>query len=208
MILADKPMRVIRKTLLLLALLSPGMNLRAAEPPGDSVRVSVHREDETVTIDVDMRVPVSPWKAWAVLTDFEHMAGFLPNVRESHVIGQAGLRLTVLQKGETRLGLLSLAFESVREVELKPYESIRSVSIRGSMRKMESKTTLIPEGQGVHIRYHAVAIPDTALAGLVPADVVGDEVRIQFKAMREEILRREVERMAGVRRARAVSRFS
>ncbi|MGQ9686477.1 MAG: SRPBCC family protein [Thiobacillaceae bacterium] len=178
------------RLLLLACALCWGMS-QAAEGPTDAVAVAVAREGEHLLITAEFRVPVDIRTVWAVLTDFEHMAGFLPGLKESQVLAQTGDRLTVQQKGETTAGLLSMEYESVRAVELTPYRSIRSRTLKGSRGIVEGETRLTPEGRdGTRISYTAQAQPDSTLASLVPTRYVREELRTQFHAMREEMLRR------------------
>ena len=44
------------------------------------------------------------------------------------------------RRGRTSAGPLSFAFETVREIELKPFYEIRARLLRGSMRKLEGTT--------------------------------------------------------------------
>lgn len=178
------------RLLLLACALCWGVPL-AAEGPTDPVDVTVTREGEHYLFTAEFRVPVDIHTAWAVLTDFEHMAGFLPGLKESQVLTQTGDRLTVQQKGESTAGLLSMEYESVRAVQLTPYRSIRLRTLKGSPGTVEGETRLTPEGrEGTRISYTAQAQPDSTLASLVPTRYVREELRTQFQAMREEMLRR------------------
>ncbi|MGC9128239.1 MAG: SRPBCC family protein, partial [Acidithiobacillus sp.] len=48
-------------------------------------------------------VPVSPARAFAVMTDYEHMAQFIPQMRKSQVLWRNGERESVLQEGSVDL---------------------------------------------------------------------------------------------------------
>lgn len=182
---------MIRSTVLLLAaILTLGLALAAEEAP-DPVSVSVTRSGESMAIMAEFRVPVNLRLAWDVLTDFEHMPAFLPGLRESHVVSLAGNQLTVKQKGESTLGLLPVEYESVRFVELKPYQSIHSRTLKSSLGNVEGVTRLTPEGRNLTlVHYSASALPDSSLAALIPSSYLKEGLRAQFQAMREEMLRR------------------
>lgn len=107
------------------------------------------------------------------------------------VLAQNGQRLTVQQKGESTVGLFPMEYESLRAIELKPYQSIRSRTLKGSLGSVEGVTRLLPEGQGVTlVVYSAQAQPDSSLAALVPSRYLREELKTQFQAMRAEMLRR------------------
>lgn len=176
--------------LLIVAILALGL-ARAAEEATDPVSVSVTRSGENLSLAAEFRVPVSVRLAWDVLTDFEHMPGFVPGLKESHVLSLAGNQLTVQQKGESTMGPLPMEYESVRMVELKPYQSIRSRTLKGSLGSVEGVTRLTAEGRNLTlVQYSASALPDSSLAALIPSSYLKDGLKTQFQAMREEMLRR------------------
>jgi len=165
--------------------------VQAVADVSDPVTVSVAREGEQLLFVAEFRVPVGVRTAWAVLTDFEHMPQFLPGLKESHVLSQAGKLLTVKQRGESTVGLLPVEYESLRVVDLKPYRSIRSRTLKSSLGSVEGLTRLTPEGRSLTlVQYSASAIPDSSLAALVPSSYLKDGLKAQFQAMREEMLRR------------------
>lgn len=178
------------RLLLLACALSWGAAL-AAEDVSDPVAVSVAREGEHLLFTAEFRVPAGVHTVWAVLTDFEHMPQFLPGLKESHVLARTGRQLTLQQKGESTVGLLSIEYESLRAVELRPYHSIRSRTLKGSLGTVEGMTRLTPEGQNsALVSYSAQVQSDSSLVSLVPTRYVREELKAQFQAMREEMLRR------------------
>ena len=173
-------------SLLLLAL--PGFPARGAEEPG--VAVTVLHEGDTLTVDALMHVPVAPQEVWAVLADFEHFADFVPNMQVSRIVSKPGEPLRIEQKGKSRYGLLSFSYESLREVELLPYETIKSRAIKGNMKKMETLTRLSAEGDGTRISYHNEVVPEFWLPPLIGPEFIRHEVAEQFRAFIREMLRR------------------
>lgn len=172
---------------LLLAL--PWLPAYAADEP--EVAVTVAREGDTLTVDALMFVAVTPQEAWAVLADFEHFTDFVPNMQVSRIVSKPGEPLRIEQKGKARYGLLSFSFESLREVELLPYEALKSRSIKGNMKKMETLTRLSAEGGGTRIAYHNEAVPDFWLPPLIGPAFIRHEVAEQFRAFIREMLRRK-----------------
>lgn len=160
----------------------------AADEP--EVAVTVARAGDTLTIDALMFVAVTPQEAWAVLADFEHFADFVPNMQVSRIVSKPGEPLRVEQKGKARYGLLSFSFESLREVELLPFETLKSRAIKGNMKKMETLTRLSAEGGGTRIVYHNEAVPDFWLPPLIGPAFIRHEVAEQFRAFIREMLRR------------------
>lgn len=161
-----------------------------APPPGTRVDIDVHQRGRTFVVDATLRAPVPPAVAWEVLTDFEHMESFVPNLADSHIVARDGNRLTILQHGVARFGLLSVRFESERLVTLTPPATIRSTQLRGSMEQLDSLTTFAPDGSGTRLTYHVEAIPGTLYPDFVARHFLRHEVAEQFDAIAREMVRR------------------
>lgn len=177
-------------TLLLLLLLAQ-LWLPACAADEPEVTVTVIHEGDAYTVDALMHVPITPQEAWAVLADFNHFADFVPNTQFSHIVSKPGEPLRIEQKGQARYGPLSYSFESLREVELRPYETLKSRLIKGSMKKMETLTRLSAETGGTSISYHNETVPDSWLPPLIGTEFIRHEVAEQFRALIQEMLRRK-----------------
>lgn len=180
--------------LLLLALpfaLLPGMSWGAAIQSSDlpEPTVRLNNQDGTLVINISYRIPFSPREAWAVLTDFEGMPGFIPNLETSKVLLRTGKIIQVEQRGSISLGMLPIHYESKRQIELVPYQSIRSHSLSGNTR-IDSVMVLTPSGNGTLLAYHATAIPDLPVPSSLISSYMGEMLENQFKAMGQEMVRR------------------
>jgi len=159
----------------------------AAEP---DLAVTVGRSGQVFVVDATMAVGVSLGTAWAVLTDFDHMASILGNLSSSKVTSRNGNTWIVRQEGVARYGLLSFAFESEREIRLDPMKRILARNLSGTLKGMQSEATIIPSNQGVTITYHASILPDSLLARIFGASFLRHQVEEQFLAMAREMARR------------------
>lgn len=163
-----------------------------AAPPAGDVQVKATREDEQVTLTAIIHAPVSPRVAWAVLTDFDRMAGWVPNLQESRIVSGPDERpLRLAQKGMKRVGLLTFSFESVREIELMPIRTIKAKVVSGNMRKLESTMRVSPEGEGTRLEYHLELIPNYWVPPLIGPALIRRESRLQFEAIIDEMVRRQ-----------------
>jgi hypothetical protein len=162
----------------------------AAEAAQEMV-IDVARSGEAFVVDALLFVPVPRRDAWAVLTDFDRISGFVPNLSESATTRPSGNRLVIAQKGVARFGPLSFPCESVREVELHSYDTVRSRNARGNMRQLDSVAWLGDAGGGTRIGYHVQAIPGFWFPGVIGEAFLRHEVREQFEAIVKEMLRRK-----------------
>lgn len=153
--------------------------------------INVQKSDGMLVVDVDMLVEASPSEVWAVLTDYDHMAQFLPNLRSSKVIEKTDGKIKLDQSGAVSYGFLSMPFEVVREIELKPETEIFAHAISGSLKKESASTRLQADENGTRIFYHSESVPNMWVPpGIGPA-FVKDEVHTQFENMRSEIMKRK-----------------
>lgn len=152
--------------------------------------VRVEHTGEGITVDVNMQAPVSQAIAWAVLTDFEHMAEFVPNLKSSQILARGEGTLRVHQKGTARYGIFSTDFDSIREIALSPPREIRAHGVGGNIKKMESVMRLETDGEVTRMKYHAEVWPDFWLPPLLGPSFVRHETAEQFSALIAEMLRR------------------
>ncbi|MFZ2269771.1 MAG: SRPBCC family protein [Azonexus sp.] len=145
---------------------------------------------EAFVIDATIAAPVSLAGAWEVLTDFDHMAAFVGNLKGSRVVRREENTLWVHQDGVIEYGPFSLSFKSEREIRLEPKKRILVKSLSGSMKRMESEAQLKAVADGVEIRYHAEAVPNSELARMFGATIVRHEIEEQFREITTEMLRR------------------
>ncbi|HSD59802.1 MAG TPA: SRPBCC family protein [Burkholderiales bacterium] len=172
-----------------LALAALAFVVVAAEP-ATGIEIDIARNGDTFIVDALLFAPVTRREAWAVLTDFDRMGGFVPNLSESRVLRRAGDQLTVAQKGVARYGILSFPFDSVREVELQPYQSIRSRTIGGNILRLDSLTRFADADGGTRISYRVEVIPGSWFPGFITEVFLRDEITEQFEAIVREMLSR------------------
>ncbi len=78
-------MKTLSSLCCLLALCAPAAF--AADSAASQPEAHVTKKNgDTVELDTQFSVPVSREIAWAVLTDFEHMTAFIPNLASSKVL--------------------------------------------------------------------------------------------------------------------------
>lgn len=179
-------------SILILVLLLCCRSVAYAGPEHDQgIAVQVKKSGETILVDVSFTVQATSQEAWNVLTDFDHMAQFVSNLQSSRITDRVGNKIQVEQKGKTSHGVFSFAFDSLRELELNPYQEIRSRLISGSMKRLDGTTVLSADGAGTRIVYHGESVPNVWVPPLVGTAFIENEMRIQFQEMQNEILKRK-----------------
>ena len=139
---------------------------------------------------VVMFAPVATHVAWDVLTDFDNMHKWVPNVRESKVTAREGNTLTVEQKGVAKFGLLSFNYESTRRMQLDPKITVLSTQVSGSMRRLVSLMKVSPDGAGTRLDYKLEIEPAGIAATVLSKKFLQHEVTEQFTAIVGEMVKR------------------
>ena len=159
----------------------------AAQP----IEVRVDRRGELVVVDVEASVAAAPHLAWAVLTDYDHMASYLSMLKSSTVVRRDGNALQVEQTGEAHRAFLHFTFRSLRAVELVPTKEIRSHLISGDFKSYVFTTRLTDKGTHTQISHHGEYVPvNWVPPGIGPA-LIKEETTKQYQELIAEMLRRE-----------------
>ena len=152
--------------------------------------IDVAQTGDGFVADVVMYAPVPVRVAWDVLTDFDHMHKWVPNVRQTKIVERDADGLIIEQRGVAKFGVLSFPYTSVRKMQLDPLRTIRSTQIEGSMRRLASLMTLEPDGNGTRLVYHLELEPTGIAAAVLSKDFVSHEIGEQFSEVVGEMSRR------------------
>ena len=164
----------------------------ADTPQDEDIEVKVKITGENVVVDLSLDVTATRQQVWTVLTDFDHMSSFVSNLKESKVISTSGFAQKIFQRGAASYGLIDFPFESTREIQLSPYDTIQSHMISGNMRKMDGTTRLVDESGRTRIIFHSDSIPGYWLPPIAGKLFIEHETREQFQEIRNEILKRKL----------------
>ncbi|MEO7116251.1 MAG: SRPBCC family protein [Caldimonas sp.] len=165
--------------------------LAAAACPAQEIDVRVERRGETVVVDVEATAPGPPGEAWAVLTDYDHMASFISNLTASRIVERRDHdHLHVMQAGRTTLAFMSFGFEAVRAVELVPMKEIRSSLVSGDFKAYASTTSISSVAASTRIVHHGEYVPTKWLPPMIGPSVIERETRRQYQEFVAEIERR------------------
>jgi hypothetical protein len=152
--------------------------------------VKVRKDGPHIAVDVDCPVD-APWATvWEVLTDYDRMAEFIPNLGRSGVTDRVDNVLRVHQSGKVSRGLVTFTFDNVREVELVPPREIRSRLISGDLKASNFVTRIVEVAGRVHIVNSGSYTPNIWVPPVIGPLLIEEETRKQYGQIRTEILRR------------------
>lgn len=163
-----------------------------AADEGHEVTVRVQRQGNLIELDAATQVAASVDETWAVLTDYDHMAEFMPNLTSSRIVRRQGDTLEVAQKGEKKVLFLRFAFAGVKAVELVPKREIRTSLVQGDFKSYASSTRLVATAAGrTDIVHHGRYEPTRWVPPAIGPALIASETRVHYRRLVAEVLRRQ-----------------
>ncbi len=153
--------------------------------------VAVEYRDGTYFSSLSLRVVAQPAQVLEVLTDFEHMADFVPNLIASRVVSRSGNVYRIHQQGNAVFGPFSFPFESERRIEWFPEGRLVAQALSGSTKYMRSELRYQGVAGGTRIDYRMEVIPDRWIPSGMGVNLMRHELAEQFSALAREIARRQ-----------------
>ena len=153
--------------------------------------IEIERQGEFITVTASARMQVDARIAWEVLSDYDHLAQFIPDMKSSRVVSRSGDRVVVEQKGEIGFFFYRQPVEVTLEVREQPQRRIVARRIDGNIREMETRYELEASDAGVRLDYTGRFTPDFYLPPLIGMPIMRRIVERRFRAMVDEIVRRD-----------------
>ena len=175
---------------LLRALLVPCLGI-ALQAQAAEVAVRATRDGDALLIEASADFEGTLAQTWQVLTDYDRLAEFIPNLRISRVIARSKEGITVEQKGEARLLFFSYPIEVQLVVTEFPHDKVVSRVTAGNFREMSGVYVLEAQQGRVRLRYSGRMTPDFFVPPLIGTWVLRHNVEITFGALVDEIMRRQ-----------------
>ncbi|MBB3181847.1 SRPBCC family protein [Variovorax sp. Sphag1AA] len=165
----------------------------AASVPQVEIQTNGQGDDITVTASAEMLV--DPHTAWAVITDYNHLAEFIPYMLSSRVVQRDADRVVIEQTGVFSFLFYRQPVQAQLSVVESPPRRVIARAVGGNLREMEGHYTLekLPTGT-VRLSYSARLVPDFAVPPVIGKVVVRTVLANQFSAMVKEIERRDAEK--------------
>lgn len=161
--------------------------------PGASagkLAIQVERQGEFVSVRASAVLDADALTAWEVLTDYDHLAEFIPDMKSSRVLRRDGDRAVVEQKGELGFLFFSRAIDVTIAVSEEPLRRIVARAIAGNLKDMEASYELTASANGMELGYRGRFVPDFFLPPLIGMPLVRRSLERRLRAMVDEIERR------------------
>jgi ribosome-associated toxin RatA of RatAB toxin-antitoxin module len=161
--------------------------LASAADARDSVRAWRDEDAVIVQAQADLDAPLQT--AWRVLTDYDHYAQFIPDLKSSRVLARSGNTAIVEQKGEAGFFLYHFPLEVTFSVTEVPDTAVRSRAISGTFKEMSGSYVLTEHSKGVRLVYNGRLVPAFRLPPFIGVPALRAAVERQFLALAREIRR-------------------
>jgi carbon monoxide dehydrogenase subunit G len=182
-------MRVLTLSLLLWSAIA-GTAARAA----DGVSVEALRREDALEVLCRATLEAPLDLVWQTLTDYEHLAEFIPGMRRSRVVSQSGGVSIVEQTGEARFLFVSYPIEvTVASTERPPYV-LEANLVKGNMKRLEGAYRIEPQAGGRLLLTWAGVVEAESMPPLIGELLMRSNIEDQFRGMVREINRREAVR--------------
>jgi hypothetical protein len=164
-------------------------------------QVSVDASSHGAAVEVIARATIrAPYALiWQTLTDYDHLAEFIPGMVKSHVVGRRGGAAIVEQTGKAAILLFSYPIEVVVESLEQPPDFIGIRVIKGNLKQLDGGYRLekIADKHDVFVLHWSGFIePSLPVPLFITVPLMRANISDQFRGMVAEIERRETLRVA------------
>ncbi|WP_229210625.1 SRPBCC family protein [Duganella sp. CF517] len=161
------------------------------------LEVSVNRVDAEARhmyeVDATATVAAPLPKVWRVLTGYERMSEFVPDLESCKVLSRNGNEVIIEQFGVARFLFMSKAIHLIVRATEQPMSSIEISLISGDMKHYESKWELVPmpETGGTRIVYSGKLLPNFYVPGILGSNMIRSDIEHMMSAVVARIERRD-----------------
>jgi ribosome-associated toxin RatA of RatAB toxin-antitoxin module len=168
--------------------------LATAAPADEDSSFSVHaqRHGDAVQIDAYANVHAPFELIRSTLTDYDHLADFVPGMKSSHVLEQHGHTSLVEQSGYAHLWFLKFPIDvTVQALDRSP-SRIEVHLVKGNLRQLDGSYDIEKIGIDNSYALHWTGIiePGTNVPGAIAVPLLRRNISEQFRGMVNEIERR------------------
>jgi len=187
----------VRQTVITVALTAIVLvqGVRAAQ----DVAVEAQRRGNALAVDAHATLRASLPLIWRTLTDYDHLAEFIPGMKQSHVLERRGNTAIVEQTGEASVFFFSYPITVTVESEEHYPATIGVRILNGNLRQLSGAYqigTVYDTPDEFVLRWRGVIEPEISLPFFLTAPGLRNAVADEFLGMIREIERRRTTQSA------------
>src|SRR5439155_981637 len=156
-----------------------------------AAEITVEQHGNEILVHAQSDVDADRATIWSTLSDYDHLARFIPGMSSSRTVSRNGAEAVVEQKGSAGLGPFRRSFTVLLAVTEDLNQSISASGIGGDFRGFQSRYEIVPIGsRRARIVYQATLVPGMFVPPIVGLFAMRSVIGSQFDALLEEIRRR------------------
>jgi carbon monoxide dehydrogenase subunit G len=189
-----------RRSIVAAALVLTGTLAAQSAVAAEQIRFETDNEGELITITASADMQVAPGTVWAVISDYDRLAEFIPDMRSSRVIRRDGDQVLIEQTGEFGFLFFRRPVEVRLAVAESPPRRIVAHAVGGNLQSLEGRYAIesLPGGE-VRLSYSGRLVPGFQVPRFVSRMAVRSTMARQFQALVQEIVRRDLSARGGPR---------
>jgi ribosome-associated toxin RatA of RatAB toxin-antitoxin module len=153
--------------------------------------VAAVARDTAVEVTARAVVRATPQLIWQTLTDYDHLAQFVPGISSSHTVSRQGSESVVEQIGRARLWFFSYPIRVTLHSNERPYQRIEVHLVSGNLRRLDGGYRIEPRADGsCELIWNGMIEPEEPLPGFIRIALLRGNISDQFAGMVREIERR------------------
>jgi len=164
------------------------------DPPKLEVAVNRIQLDNLHLYEVDASgfVQASPAAVWKVLTNYEKMNEFVPDMQSCRVLSRNGNEVIIEQFGTARFLFMSKSIHLIVRATEQPMSAIDIALISGDMKYYESHWELLPQAEGgTRLVYAGKLVPNFYVPGILGTNMIRNDIERMMGAVLARIERTE-----------------
>lgn len=168
------------------------------------LEVSVNRVEQDAhhmyEVDATGTVAAPLPKVWRILTGYERMAEFVPDMESCRVLSRNGNEVIIEQFGVARFLFMSKTIHLIVRAIEQPMSAIDISLISGDMKHYESRWELIPvpETGGTKIIYKGRIMPNFYVPGLLGSKMIRSDIERMMSAVLARLDRRDAPKVEAI----------
>ena len=171
------------------ALCTGGAAAAAAAPGASALELKVERVDgieggKAYQIASSGTVAATPAAVWRILTDYNRMADYVPDLKSARVVSRSGDKVIIEQLGAARFLFFSRDIHLVVQAQEQAPNKIDVTLVDGDMKIYRCTWELAANaGGGTRVTYNATIEPKFYVPGLVEAGLVRRDIARMMSAV-------------------------
>lgn len=136
-------------------------------------------------VNASGEVAAAPAVVWRILTDYDRMGEFVPDLRSAKVLSRSGDDVTIEQVGVARVLFFSRDIRLVVHAREQPISQIDVSLVDGDMRVYRCTWRLVPvpETGGTRVIYSGEMAPKFYVPGMLGANMIRSDVEKMMAAV-------------------------